>query len=956
MNKRHIIIISGLISLGFISTNVLRANIIQKEHLKDESILVSEIGIPGSDVKSSFQEDSTGKNTFGEADVVNLPFGKSNRKYTTGAITVFNPEDLLKYNSIQDVGGAIYGLFPGSLGGLNMRGLGNALVVIDGIPRPISSVNIEEIAQITVLKDVNASVLYGVQGYTGVILITTKCGQPNMHKVNVSVEQGFSTPISLPKYLGSADYMELYNEALANDGLPALYTQKQIDGTRSKTKPAMYPDADYYTSEFLKNSKPATRVVTQFSGGNENAQYYLTAGYLSSGSLLNMGEGKNDNTKRLNLRSNINFRINDFIKSYVDIVAVWDINRRANGNYWSDASTLRPNLYTPLIDTGLVTNKQYVPTATLINGRYMVGGRIGYLNNVWANLNLAGYYNQINTSVQFNNGIDVDLKSITKGLSFKTFIGFDFYNQFQETQSNTYAVYQPVWSLGPNNEDLLSLNKIGVDKFSGTQGVANSILMRNISVFGLLDYSRVFGIKHALEASLVAFADNYTHTDTLQSAKHSNLGMRINYAYNNKYVLDFSSALVSSTKLYPGNRVGLSPSLAAAWIISEEDFLKNNSFVNYLKLKFSISKLLTDLTIPRYFSYEGIYTSSGRFNWSDGVRGLNASSLSTERNYNLFYQARKEINVGIEAVLLNKSLWVDANIFRERNTNIVSRRINSYPGFLGSFYPFENYGEEKYSGFEIGATWRKPINTSLRIEIGANMVYVKSEVVKTDERWGFDYLYRTGKPVSAMFGLEAIGLFKDQADIDNSLPQSFGTVKPGDIKYKDQNGDGIIDINDQVMIGQSDPNFAGGLTIKLGYKNLTLFAQATGRSGSERYFNDRYYWVYADMKYSEVVLGRWTPATASTATYPRLTTQANSNNFQASTFWLYDNSLITIDCLQLSYDIPNYLSSKLTMKNLNLYIRASNLATLSKYSYKMQLNTGAEPQYRYYAVGLKASF
>jgi hypothetical protein len=287
---------------------------------------------------------------------------------------------------------------------------------------------------------------------------------------------------------------------------------------------------------------------------------------------------------------------------------------------------------------------------------------------------------------------------------------------------------------------------------------------------------------------------------------------------------------------------------------------------------------------------------------------------------------------------------------------MVTRRTNSYPEFLGSFYPYENYGEEKYTGFEIGATWRKPINTDLSVEIGANMVYVKSEVIKRDERYENSYQYRAGKPVTAMFGLEALGLFKDSAEITSSIPQGFGTVKPGDIKYKDQNGDNIIDVNDEVMIGQSDPTFAGGIHMLVKYKNFSLYAHGQGRNGSERYFNNAYYWIYTDRKYSEVVWDRWTPATAATAKYPRLTSQSNSNDYRASTFWLYDNSYFSLERLQLSYDIPNSLASKLMMKNLNLYLRGSNLVNFSKNADRMELNIGSEPQYRYFAIGLKALF
>jgi hypothetical protein len=446
-----------------------------------------------------------------------------------------------------------------------------------------------------------------------------------------------------------------------------------------------------------------------------------------------------------------------------------------------------------------------------------------------------------------------------------------------------------------------------------------------------------------------------------QPDKKTHLGMRVNYAYNDRNIVDFSSALVSSAKLASVNRVGFSPSVGLGWVASKESFLNSSAVVDFLKFKVSYGQLKTDMTIPGYYLYEGTYDndeddngSNETFSWNDGGRSMPVVTANTEKNYGLTYQIRNEINAGIEAVLFN-NVMLDANVFQERNTNLVVQPFNTYPDFMGGVYPFRNFGEEDVKGFEIGASWRKPVNDRLNVEIGANVVYMNTEVVKRDERWEYDYLYRTGGPISAMYGLEAIGLFRDDADIASHPTQSFGAVQPGDIKYKDQNGDGIIDGNDEVLIGQSAPKFYGGFHFNVNYQGFTLFALATVRNGSQRFYNNSYYWVYGDRKYSEVVRDRWTPATAETATYPRLTSLSSSNNFRSSTFWLYDNSLVGLDRLQLSYDLPNSLMSKIRLNNLAVYVRGSNLVRFSKNRERMELNIGSEPQYRYYAVGLRAS-
>ena len=886
------------------------------------------------------------------SEEINLPFKKVADRNTTGAITVINPEELLQYDNISGVQTAIQGRVPGLMGGLNLRGLGDALVVIDGIPRPLSSINLQEIDQITVLKDASASILYGTQAKNGVIMITTKRGIPNQPKTSVWVEYGVGSAVSLPSYLNSADYMELYNEALDNDGLNALYTPEQIDATRSGTDPLRYPDADYYNSTFLNNTRPHATAVAEFSGGDEKAQYYVNVGWLNSGSLVNLG---NEDYNRINLRSNINFRINNFIKSYINVVAIFDSNKGPNGNFWSDAATLRPNLYSPLIDSSRVSSSELLQAATLIDGRYLLGGTSQYQNNIYGNLLLGGYRNDISATGQFNNGIDVDLSSIVKGLSLKTLVSFDYTKNFVEGQDNQYAVYETFWSEGDNGEEILELTQIGSDRFSGTQSLSDAGIMRRIGFYGALHYSRLFGDKHHFSGMILAYADKFQQTEILQDDNHTHLGANLNYIYDNKYILDFSGALVSSAKLPEGNRMGFSPSLALGWVLSEEDFLSNNAVVDFLKLNVSASSINTDLSISDYYLYKNSFVQGNEFSWGDGTRDNNTTVFSNVGNSDLFYEKREEINLGAEALLFNRSLALDANVFWGRITDQLTRRNNQSPAYLGGFVPFENFGEDKYTGVEIGATWNKSFG-EFSMGIGLNMAYINTEAVTRDELWEYDYQYRAGNPVNALFGLEAEGLFLDEADINSHAVQSFGTVQPGDIKYADQNDDGVVDLNDQVMIGNNAPDIAGGLNIRLTYKNFTLFGIATAQNGADRYYDNQYYWVYGDRKYSEAVLNRWTPETAATATYPRLTSQANSNNYRPSTYWLYDNSRITLDRVQLNYDFPTNFGSGLGINRFGLYVRASNLVTLAENQDRITLNVGSEPQYRSYSLGLKVLF
>lgn len=946
MYKRNLIL---FLCMFFLQTNFLNAEIIEME--LNNNLVVESNKKSTQMYQDTILVDSAEVSSSEEA--VYLPFTKSVSWKVTGAVTAINPTEILKYDNVTDVDGLLSGRVPGLTGGINLRGMGNALVIIDGIPRSIASVRAEEIEQITVLKDISAAVLYGVKARNGVILITTRKGKADRKESKITVEQGFSKPVRLPTYLNSADYKELYNEALFNDELPELYSQDEIEQTRSGLNPVKYPDANYYNSEFLKDYKPWTRVAAEFSGGKENVQYYVNTGVQESGSLINMGEGSDLKDWRLNIRSNLDFKINDFIKSYLNIAAVYDISKSANGNYWSDASTMRPNLYAPLIDTALVTGKEFLSSAKLINGKYVLGGSSTYLNNVWGNLNLAGRNTQFSTEVQFSNGIEIDLKSIAKGLKFNTFISIDSYNRFLETQSNTYAIYEPVWTTDGLGVEQLSLTKRGVDKFDGTQGVSNPVVIRNFGFYGVMDYNRVFGDKHAISASVMAFVNKSNQTALAQSDRTTHLGGTFNYIYNNKYILDFSSALVSSAKLPSSNRIGFSPSLSAGWLVSREDFLKNSSVIDFLKVRASVGSLKSDLTIPSYYLYEQTYNETGFMTWANALMQLRAIETQVEANSNFFYEVRKEANLGIEALLF-KSLGVDLNVFYESISDLVLQRRTAYPEYLGGILPYENYGENRYKGIELGLNWDKQVTSNFRFDIGATLTLLQTEVFKIDENYQYSYMYRAGNPISTIFGLEALGLFQDYDDIDNHIPeQTFGEVQPGDIKYKDQNLDGKIDLLDEVPIGKYTPDFFGSLSLRLQFKALTLFALATASGGDNGISNNSYYWVYGDRKYSETVLNRWTAETAETATYPRLSSGGNSNNFRTSTYWLYDNSRINISRLQLTYNITKPV---LGTKDLSVFLRASNVATFSKNRDKLELNVGAEPQYRALSLGIKVLF
>ena len=920
-----------------------------------ESLVVSQEAAPsGISLKSS-------PYLMGEKDNVKVAFGTVKRADLLGDISVISPSGFVGYDNTQNVPDAISGRVAGMLNSNNIRGLGNAMVVLDGIPRYSSislvNLNMEEIDQITVLKDAGAVALYGTQARNGVIVITTKRGKAYKRDINVSVQYGIFKPKALPQYLGSAEYMELYNEASINDGLPAKYDAATIANYRNGN-PYRYPSVDYYSSDYLKPFRTYSNAITEFSGGNKNTQFYANLGWVRNGTLLDFGQGKDINNNRFNARANVDFRINDFIKSNVDIAGIFYFSKSPKGDYYSDASTLRPYLFSPLLPFNLM-ERNNVALQTLVNARknqvddqYLLGGTQQNQSTPLADVYAGGINQPVNRTIQFNNGIDVDLSMLTKGLSLKTNMSFDFYNYYNQNIANTYSVYEPVWSA--TSDSITALKQYGTDARLGTQNVSSPDFLRRLGFFGQIDYKRSFGM-HNVDATLLGFANTIKLKGTLQPDKTTHVGLRLAYNYNNKYYADFSSAYVSSVQLPSGNRGAFSPTLSLGWVISKEGFFSDEKNIDYLKLKASAGVVNTDMSLGGFYYYESVYGGQGSYTWADGAWSNGGIGSTRGANSALGFEQRKELNLGLEGQFFNRSVLVDANFFSTRIANKYTRRGTLYPTYYSDFIPWDNYDIDRYSGAELGITYSKKVG-DFGFDLGVTGMYWNSKVIQKDEIFSEDYLYRKGKPVDTYFGLEAEGLFKDVADIKSHTFQTFGVVKPGDIKYKDQNGDGLIDSNDQVKIGRGNAPLTYGLNLKLTYKNFSLFAIGTGSNGSDAFLSGSYYRPDGDAKYSIIARERWTPVTSTTAKYPRLSASTNTNNNQTSTFWEYANNSFSLSRVQLTYEMPESICSKLAMKTLSIYVSGSGICTISKQNDVRYLTVGTEPQYRYFYLGLRSKF
>lgn len=907
-----------------------------------------------------------------EKDIVNLPFGTMLKRNTVGNISFLHSDDVLnevpgQSNTLD----AIAGRIPGVFGTTNLLGLGGATVVVDGIPRSNYFINLQEVDQITVLKDVTSRMLYGTQSDKGVIMVTTKRGTPYQRKMNVYAETSMGIPISYPKYLNSADYMGLYNEALTNDGLPARYTQTQIDKTRQGISPLVDKDAfaneNYYTSDYLRNFTNTSKINLDASGGNNAAQYYANIGWETGNSVTKLGEESNARTNKINVRGNVDYKINDFIKAKLDIVSILDIDKGANANFWQYSSTLHPNYFPQIIPTSLLP-KILSDQAKVVAGDQVLGGTQNFPNNIYGELNRKGISTMSQYTIQFNAGLDFDLKSITPGLTASVLFSYDTWALSKISQTNAYAVYEPIWTVTSSAKDSLTFKKYNTDDLKGTLAQDSSNTFRRIGSYGKLGYKREFG-NHKINATAVFYYDELQQPPATFIQTHLTIGQHINYSFKDKYMIEFDGALVGSGKLSRNDRYKYAPSIGLAWVISEEDFMKDNSFLNYLKVRGSLGNIYTDNSINDYYLYQSSYTSPGSYSYNDGTQSNRRWRVAVSGNPDLTYAKRTEFQVGFESVMFN-SLQVEGGYFYSKLSGDPIQLVNTHPDFLGAVLPYENYNDYQTQGAELAVNYTKKIG-EFTVDLGYNMAYSVPKVLKIDEPNNpFEYRKKVGKATDAIFGFVADGLYKanDFSQVsytgqvftlnDGVVKSSYGTVQPGDIKYVDQNGDKTIDDNDQVVIGNSTARIQHGIKLNIQYKNFQLFALGTGQTGQSRYFNNDYYQVFGDLKYTDKVLDRYNFTTNTGGTYPRLSSKASSssNNNKNSTFWLYKSNWFNLQTLQLSYALPKNILKKLNMEKLRIYLRGSNLLTASKIKDNLELNTNSAPQMRYITLGLNATF
>lgn len=793
------------------------------------------------------------------------------------------------------------------------------LILVDGIERDINYINPEEVENVFILKDAPALALYGYKGINGAINVVTKRGKYKSSEIHFNYDHLINWQERRPKFVDGYTYASALNEALGNDGMDPRYTTDELNAFKSGAYPYLYPNVDWINETF-KNTSATNLYNISFRGGATKFRYYtfvdlqLNNGYVAH---PNENEGYSTQTKysKASLRTNLDIDLTPTTKATFNFKGVLTEAGRAgmsSDDIWGKLYTVPAAAFPIKTESGLW------------GGNQTWSGSYNTVAMTQAHAYSKGHARALDADLTLTQ----DLSVLTPGLKAFTRLAYDNYAAYWENHTKSFKYgYDQVngWENGkPVKGGLWT---------GGTDGdmASNSNLdgqRQALNFMGGFTYDRTVG-SHSF-SSLLMWNYEYRYGWGVNTTYYrQNASYYTHYGYKGRYFADLSLTASASNKLAPGHKWAFSPTLSAAWVISNESFMKDVSFVNFLKLRASWGIINVD-----NFPYEGYWMQSfgggdgypigTNYDWSNGwAEGQLASLNSThERGY--------KYNVGLDATLF-KGLNITFDQYYERRSDIWVSSNGANTAMVGVTGSYRNAGIVDSWGSELGVDYILPLNKHTQITFGGNFTFTRNKIIEELETpQAYDYLKATGKRIGQLFGLEAIGFFKDQADIDNSPTQQFMEVKPGDIKYKDQNGDGFINANDQVALGYTSylPEIYYSFHLGAEWKGLGIDAQFQGTGHySGMLSTTSVYWplLSATTISKEYYDNRWTPEHQD-AKYPRLSSQSNANNYRSNSLWLANLSFLKLRHVELYYNLPkSVLKFTKFVSNAKLYVRGIDL-------------------------------
>lgn len=912
------------------------------------------------------------------------------REQSTAAVSVITNKDVNKRGA-RNIGNNILGQGSGliSLDGSGIyndqnptfyiRGLqslsgSTPLFIVDGVERAIQNVVAEDVESVQILKDAAATALYGYKGANGVVLITTKHGKYDTKSITFTYDHVFSFLTNKPKMADAATYASAVNEAYRNQGaVIPTYSDAVINAYRNGTNPLYYPNVNW-ADETFRNVSNNDRFNIEFKGGTKNFRYYTNVQLLTNKGFIknfqNDGYSTQNKYTRGTLRSNMDIDLGPKTKLHTHLYGLLTEQSQpgAQADIWSMIYQVPANAFP-------------VKVSDAVWG----GNTVYTTNNPVAQSQAAAYYKNHQRALYADLQLNQDLSAITEGLSVQGQIGYDTWSNVYENHSKTYRYsYYEV----PNAGDVVAdgnapmSSVLGSDSNMGTDSNNNSWIRRCI-FNAALNYDRIFADKHSVYGQLKYDYEYNDQTGTNTTVYRHNVSLFGHYGYDNRYLLDVALVESGSSRLAPGSKWAFSPNVSAAWNISNEAFLKDVAWLDFLKLRASWGNQSLDVlpgdNVWTYYNqfylmnantypFDATYTGT---QWGN-------TYLSTAMTQRLGHERSSKFNVGIDATLFG-GLNLSLDYYYQHRYDIWCSTAGSYSSVFGLDAPYENVGVVNSKGFDFSADYSKKINENLTINVGASLTFNKTIV---DEQAEAPQLYAntssTGCRYGQAFGYVANGFFQKSDDLNGDgiisaaemtelgYPvQSFTTVYPGDVKYVDLTGDDKIDNNDRKAIGYSTtaPDLYYNFHLGAEYKGIGFDAmfQGVGNWTGFMTTNGLYRSAVATNTLSQYLYeNSWSAERGNTENpmFPRLSTTSNANNDVNSTLNMFDRSYLKLRYVELYWNMPKTMLSKLNIvNNLKFYVRGTDLFTIDNLDEADAASYGvAQPLTRSLQIGAAVTF
>lgn len=944
------------------------------------------------ELKIALSEDVT---SLQEVQVI--AYGTTKKVTITGAISSVTADDILKtpagsitnaltgkvtgLSSVQNSGqpGADDArLYVRGVGSLS-EGLSSPLVLVDGVERSFGQLDPNEVEDITVLKDASATAVFGVRGANGVILVTTKRGKEGKTKISLSTSFGLQMPTRIPEFANSYEYASVYNEAQRASGIQEAelaFSPEILEGFRTHSNPLAYPDANW-ADMLIKKSAMQTQHNFTISGGTKAVRYFASLGVFTQAGLFKTYEtdyNSNYNYNRYNYRINLDIDVTKTTTMKINLGG--RLNDKRTPNYSNGTSTNLMYMFReiyeapPFAGVGIVDGKRIKTDPTVIPSE------MGSLADPFQGFYGMGYANSLGNTLNFDFVLDQKLDFLTKGLMATVKGSYNSgVTQTKTRSSSTGDLYEALI----NKDGTVSLKKTHEKealKYNVGYGKSRDWYME-----AALNYKRDFGAHHVSALAMYNQSMKYYSESKYQHIPRAYIGFvgRVTYDYNTRYMADFSVGYNGSENFAPGKRFGLFPAGSLGWIISEEKFMQPlKPYISYMKVRGSIGVVGNDRVSDssRFVYMPDVYDADGDGKgYNFGINNSQNVILASEAkkgNPDVTWETAIKQNYGLDLYLFNDHLKTTFDYFTEKRRDIlISRQV--MPGYLAVTLPTANMGKVDNKGFEISVKWDDSVK-DFRYYVGVNLSYAKNKVVYMDEiPQPYDYMARTGKPVSQPKGYKFEGYFTEEevtayaAQKGKTVPD-YGTgfvPNAGDVKYQDLNGDKLIDYRDESAIGNPIyPLLTGGINMGFSYKGFDLSMTWAGATKTSRMLQQIYREPFGEqnnkslLKY--LVDNAWTPEKGNSAKAPRISFQNKKHNYQASDLWLRDASYLRLKNVEIGYTLPSSWVKKMNMSQFRIYFSGYNLLTFDSLDVlDPEMTDTMSPSYpliKVVNVGLKLSF